>query len=146
MWQKSYETEAIDVLPEQIWQVWSDINRWHEWDEGIEFAKTSEPFQKGCRFELQPKGGPKVMIEIIDCEPDHYFTDLTRFPLAKMYGRHEMELIKPGRIKLKTTMTLKGPLSFIWRRLVAQKIVDDLAEDTARIIAIAKKQPIPKPG
>lgn len=140
MWQKCYEIEATDVSLEQIWQVWADINRWHEWDTAIEYARTTEPFQKGCRFELKPKGGPKVTIEIVECDLNKQFTDLTRFPLAKMYGRHEMKLITQGRVRLKTTMSIEGPLAFLWRKLVAQKIVDDLPGDTANIIAAARER------
>jgi hypothetical protein len=57
-----------------------------------------------------------------------------------MYGHHEVESIGPSRIRLKTTMTVTGPLGFLWRKLVAQGIVDDLPKDTANIIAIAKKK------
>ena len=141
MWQQSYEIEVEGVSPQQIWQVWADINRWHEWDNGIEYAKTTDAFQKGCRFELKPKGGPKVTIEIIDARPNEGFIDLTRFPLAKMYGHHEVRVVSPGRICLRTTMKVTGPLGFLWRRLVAQKIADELPKDTASIIAIARKRP-----
>ena len=140
MWQKSYEVEATDVTPEQIWKVWADVNNWNEWDAGIEYARTNDPFQQGCRFELKPKGGPKATIEIIECNHGRDFTDLTRFPLAKMYGRHEVHLIGSSRIRLKTTMTVTGPLGFLWRKLVAQNIVNDLPEDTAKIIALARKR------
>ena len=138
MWQKSYEVEATDVTPEQIWKVWADVNNWNEWDAAIEYARTKDPFEKGCKFELKPKGGPKVTIEIIECNQGRDFTDLTRFPLAKMYGLHEVKSIGDSRILLKTTMTVKGPLGFLWRKLVAQNIVNDLPVDTANIIALAR--------
>lgn len=140
MWQRSYEIEATDVTPEQIWKVWADVNNWSEWDEGIEYARTEDPFQKGCIFELKPKGGPKVKIEIIECNQGRDFTDLARFPLAKMYGRHEVQMVGASRIRLKTTMTVTGPLGFLWRKLVAQNIVNDLPDDTTKIIALARKR------
>ncbi len=140
MWQQCYEVETLGVSPEQIWQVWSDVNHWHEWDLGIEYAKTQDPFEVGCRFVLKPKGGPKVTTEIIKCEPNRTFTDLTCFPFAKMYGLHEVTEVEPGRIRLKTTMTVTGPLSFLWRKLVAQKIANDLPQDTEKIIACARKR------
>ncbi len=137
MWTHHFEMEALGISNEQIWDVWADINRWHEWDADIEYARTSQEFKKGCQFELKPKKGPKVTIKIIECEPKRSFTDLTRFPFAKMYGRHEVENIGPGKIRLTTTMTVKGPLTFLWRKLVAQKIADALPEDTARLVAAA---------
>lgn len=139
MWQSSYEATTNEVSIEQVWKVWADINHWHEWDDGIEIAKTNEPFQKGCHFELKPKNGPKVKLLIVECEKGKYFTDLCRFPMAKMYGHHEVEKTKDGYLRLKTTMTVSGILAFLWRILVVQKIVDDLPKDTAKLIAAAKK-------
>lgn len=140
MWQRSYETEVNDVTPEQVWAVWSDINHWHEWDQGIQYAKTIQPFGVGCEFELKPKGGPKVKLAIIAAEHLRSFTDMTRFPLATMYGRHEMEPTPNGGLKMKVTMSMTGPLGFLWRKLVAEGIVRDLEADTAKIVEFARKR------
>jgi hypothetical protein len=140
MWERSYEYETNEVSKEQIWDTWSNINRWHEFDEGIDYARTSDEFKVGCRFKLKPKGGPIVTIEIIECEPGSHFTDLTCFPFAKMYGRHEMYENLDGTVTLKITMTVTGVLGFLWRKLVAQKIVDDLPADTLNLIDAAKKR------
>lgn len=138
MWQQSYECETHEVTPHQIWQTWSDINNWSDWDEGIEYARTSDAFGVGCVFELKPKGGPKVKIRIVECDVGHSFTDLTQFPLAKMYGRHEMSRGEAGSLRLKTTITVVGPLGFLWRSVVAQKIADDMPADTRKLIVSAK--------
>lgn len=139
-WQKSYEIEVSGLKPEQVWAVWTDINHWHEWDSDIDYARTDEPFQKGCRFVLKPKGGPKVRLEIVECKVLESYTDLTRFPLAHMYGHHEMKVLESGNLHLKTTMRLRGPLTFLWRKLVAQNIVNALPQDTANLIRIAKEK------
>lgn len=142
MWQRSYECTVQDVNEEQIWETWADINRWHEWDVAIEYARTSSPFEVGSRFRLKPKGGPAVSIEIVECAPKRHFVDLTRFPFARMYGRHEMCRDVEGRLTLKTTMSVEGLLGFFWRRLVAQKIVDDLPIDTEKLIEAARKRQV----
>jgi hypothetical protein len=140
MWQQGYEIETSEVSPNQIWQTWADVNNWADWDDGIEYASTQDAFGVGCVFELKPKGAPKVKIKIIECEQGHYFTDMTQFPFAKMYGRHEMSRGEKGTLKLKTTMSMTGPLALLWVRLVAQKIADDLPIDTAKLIQSAKRR------
>ena len=62
-------------------------NNWHRWDKDIEFARMSDPFREGSRFQLRPKGGPTVAISFLRTEPLRGYTDLTKFPLARMYGR-----------------------------------------------------------
>ena len=54
-----------------------------------------------------------------------------------MYGEHTFEET-PNGLKLTTTMTVKGILSFLWVKIVAQKIVDTLQEDMLQQIKTAK--------
>jgi hypothetical protein len=86
---------------------------------------------------FQPKGGPRLKIGIVEATENKNFTDLTIFPLAKMYGEHTFEET-PNGLKLTTTMKVEGLLGFVWRKIVAQKIVDALPEDMQQQIKTAK--------
>ena len=128
MWTKSHSVVSKTTSKEQIWKLFSNVNNWASWDQGIEYARLEGPFQTGSFFTLKPKGGPKVKIELIEATPNKSFTDLTRFPLAKMYGSHTFEETAEG-LKMTTTMTVTGPLGFLWRKIVAQNIVDGLPQE-----------------
>jgi hypothetical protein len=120
-----------------MWKLFADVNNWHTWDNGVEFAHLEGQFEKGNYFMFQPTGGPKLKIEIAEATANKSFTDLTKFPLAKMYGEHTFEETASG-LKLTTTMKVQGLLGFVWRKIVAQKIVDDLPEDMQQQIKTAK--------
>ena len=128
MWTKSHSLTTKEVTKEQMWKLFSDVNNWHTWDNGIEYAKMDGKFEKGNFFELKPKGGPKVKIQLVETTVNKSFTDFTQFPLAKMYGEHYFEETPDG-LKITTTMRINGPLAFLWRRLVAQGIADSLPEE-----------------
>ncbi|WP_264564855.1 SRPBCC family protein [Flavobacterium sp. N3904] len=138
MWTKSYSIVTNDVSKEQMWKLFSDVNNWHTWDTGIEFPKLEGKFEKGNHFMFQPKGGPKLKIEIIEAIENQNFTDFTKFPLAKMYGEHTF-VDTPDGLEITTTMKVEGILSFLWIKLVAQKIVDTLATDMEVQIKTASK-------
>jgi hypothetical protein len=138
MWCKSYSTVTKEATKEQMWKLISDVNNWSTWDESVAFAKLQGKFEQGNHFILQPKGGPKLKIGIVETVRNSKFVDFTRFPLAKMYGEHIFEDTEAG-LKITTTMKIKGPLGFFWRKAVAQKIVDGLPHDTAVQIAAASK-------
>lgn len=125
MWSKSYSVVTNEVSKEQLWKLFANVNQWHQWDTGIEYARMQGDFVEGNRFELKPKNGPRIVIRLVEVVTNQRFKDLTVFPLAKMYGLHEMEETPQG-LKLTTTMTVTGPLGFLWRRLVAQDIVNKL--------------------
>lgn len=136
MWTRSYSVVTNKVTGQQLWQLFSDVNNWHTWDNGVEFASIEGKFEKGNHFTLKPKGGPKVKIELVETVPARKFTDLTRFPLAKMWGEHLFEETPEG-LRMTTTITVKGPLSFLWVKLVAADIVKGLPADMEAQIAKA---------
>lgn len=72
-------------------------------------------------------------IELILVEPFKQFTDLTRFPGARMYGSHEF-IQHENELEIKITMSIEGPLSFIWKKLVAEDVANSLPEQTENLI------------
>ncbi|PKB18108.1 SRPBCC family protein [Flavobacterium sp. 5] len=137
MWTKSHSIVTKEITREQIWKLFSDVNNWHIWDDGIEFAKLEGKFEKGNFFILRPKGGPNVKVELLETVENKMFLDVTKFPLAKMYDEHTFEETSEG-LKITNTITVTGILGFLWRKLVAQNIVDNLPKDMQQQIKSAK--------
>ena len=138
MWKKSHSIVTNEVTKEQMWKLFSDVNNWHTWDKGVEFARLEGKFEKGNHFVFQPKGGPKLKIGIAEAVENQLFTDFTKFPLAKMYGEHTFTDTPEG-LKITTTMSVQGILSFLWIKIVARKIVAGLPEDMQDQIKAASK-------
>lgn len=137
MWNKTYSKKVKGLKAEQVWKVWTDVNQWHTWQGDIEYAKLEGEFKVGNTFLLKPKGGPQVNIEIIKVETNRQFTDLTRFPGARMYGSHEF-VIHGDELEIKTTMSIDGLLSFLWRKIVAEDVANGMMAQTGNLIEKAK--------
>ncbi|MBI1822106.1 MAG: SRPBCC family protein [Nitrospirae bacterium] len=133
MWSKTYSIKTKKLKADQVWKVWADVNQWHAWQNDIEYAKLVGEFKTGNIFLLKPKGGPKVTIELIKVEPNKAFTDLTRFPLARMCGSHEF-ITQGNEMEIKTTVSIEGFLSFLWRKLVAEDVAKGMKEQTEKLI------------
>lgn len=138
MWTKSHTLLTREATKEQLWKLFADVNQWHTWDKGVEYAKMDGKFEQGNHFLLKPKGGPKVEIKLIETVENRKFVDMTRFPLATMYGEHVFEDTKDG-LRMTTTMKVEGPLGFLWRKIVAQGIVDALPSEMANQVKVASK-------
>jgi hypothetical protein len=121
-----------------MWKLFSDVNNWKSWKDSIEFSSLEGKFEQGNYFFFKPKGGPKIKIKILEAIENKNFTDLTTFPLAKMYGEHLFEETPDG-LKLTTTMKVEGILGFLWVKIVAQKIIDTLPQDMSNQIKVASK-------
>ena len=133
MWSKTYSKKVRGVKMEGIWRVWADVNQWHIWQKDLEYAKLDGEFKVGNTFVLKPKGGPRINIKLIQVEPGKAFTDLTRFPMAKMYGMHEF-IVHGDELEIRTSMRIEGPLSFLWRKLVGEGVANSLQEQTDNLI------------
>ncbi|MDR3287467.1 MAG: polyketide cyclase [Prevotellaceae bacterium] len=137
MWSKSYSIVTKEVTKEQIWTLFADVNNWHTWDKGIEFAKIDGKFEIGSHILLRPQGGPNVKIELPEVIENQRFLTVSKFPLAKMYDDHVFEETADG-LKITITISVKGLLSFLWVKLVAQKNADALPNDMQEQIKHAK--------
>ena len=138
MWTRTYSITTKEITKEQIWKLFADVNNWHSWDEGTEYAKISGKFEQGNFFVLKPKGGPEVKVTLLKTIENKMFLDVTKFPLAKMYDEHLFEETSDG-LKITNTITVKGLLSFLWVKLVAKNIVNSLPKDVENQIKSAKQ-------
>lgn len=138
MWSRSHSVTTKKVTKEQMWNLFADVNNWHIWDTGIEYAKLEGNFEKGNHFLLRPKGGPDVKVTLLEVIENKRFLDVTNFPLAKMYDEHLFEETPDG-LKITNTITVKGILGFLWVKLVAKKIVDALPVDVQQQIKAASR-------
>lgn len=137
MWEKTYSTTTQAVSAAQMWRLFADVNNWQKWDTEIDYAQMQGKFERGNHFFIKVKKGPKVKIQLIETDENRRFVDLTRFPGARMTGEHRFEESQEG-LKITTTMRVSGPLGFLWRKIVAQGIVDSLPTETQRQIEAAK--------
>lgn len=137
-WRKSHVVVTREVTATQLWKLFADVNNWHTWDKGIEYARMDGAFETGNFFTFRPKGGPEVNIRLKEVKAPFKFVDETRFLLARMYGEHTFEPTEEG-LRITTTMTVTGPLTFLWVKLVASKIVAELPADMQAQIAAAAK-------
>ncbi|TGK98820.1 SRPBCC family protein [Leptospira levettii] len=134
----TYTYTTNEINQEQIWKLMSDVNRWKDWDSTLEKSELLGTFETGNFFMIRPTGGPDVKIQLIEVRPNSYFKDFTKFPLAKMVGEHFYEKTSEG-LKITITMTMSGPLAFLWNMIVMKNIVSHLAEDVKMQINEAKK-------
>ncbi len=136
-WEQTHKMTIQDLKKEDIWRVLENVAEWNTWDKELEFAQLHGPFASGTQFTLRPKGGPKVKIQLYKVEPNKGFTDLTQFPLAKMYGIHEMQETTNG-LEFTHTIRIEGPLAFLWRKLVGQGIADGLETQAHAMVKRAR--------
>ncbi|HVT04390.1 MAG TPA: SRPBCC family protein [Thermoanaerobaculia bacterium] len=138
MWSRSYSRTVKGLKAAQVWQVWADVNQWHTWQDDVEYATLDGDFESGKVFRFKPIGGPKIDIELTEVKPNSVFVDVTRFPLANMYDSHEL-IDRGDELEIRTTVSMDGALSLVWRKLVAENVARGMEEQVERLIEKARR-------
>jgi hypothetical protein len=129
-------TVQTDVPAERLWAVFSDLEHWNLWDKGLEGTRWVDRDRR--IFQLTPQGGKPVTIRVSQYEEGRLWTDRTAFPLAVLEGEHRFIPLPNGGTEARTTMRLKGPLAFLWDRLVVRGIAAGMDEQTEALINKAR--------
>jgi len=91
MWfSHSMETTAP---PGRVWEVWTDVERWPEWDTELREASlngTADGFDVGTEGHLEPRVGPTARFVVTDVDPVRSYTYEVALPLGTLLVRRSL--------------------------------------------------------
>ena len=74
MWEYEYSIET-NAAREALWQHWSDMATWPQWNAGIETIDVEGPFAVGTAFTMTPPGDEPIRMRLVEIKPGEPFTD-----------------------------------------------------------------------
>ena len=137
MWKKTYGQFYPNLSLDAVWQIWTDINNWPKWHGDLDYCKLEGACKVGHHFMLKPKGAPAVKVTLTDIVEKQHFTDTTRFLGATMINTHSMKA-QGGGVLLTSTLEMKGPLKWLWIKLVAKNVAHAFPKEMDALAKLAK--------
>ncbi len=132
------EAAASSAAPASaFFECWADMATWPEWNSDTEWVRLDGPFEAGARGVLKPRGGPRVRFEVTALVPGREFTDVSRLAGARLTFRHLVEARPDGGCDLRVTITMTGPLGWLWTRMLGKGLAASLGPDLAGLVAAA---------
>lgn len=138
MWSKEVSIKT-NATKEQIWKLWTDVPNWNIWDEQVISSNLKGDFKIGQNGELVPKGGPKSNYELVEVTPYKSFTSRAKLPFTKMDFIHEMKEVE-GTLILTHKVQFSGILTFLFSRVIGNKLVKELPHAMNKLSNLAQKQ------
>jgi hypothetical protein len=130
-------TLSTIAAPEKIWNLWTDVARWNDWDRRFRKAEIKGPFSKNTKGTFVFEEGSSNEFLITSCDPGFAYTCTTNLPFAKLHLHRYL-----GYHNQKTTFThevwMEGPLSGIWWLLLGKKFTRDMAMTMDKLKQIAE--------
>lgn len=138
MWTRTFSKVYQGVTKQEIWKAWTDVSQWTKWQGDIESCTLEGSFVEGNHFlmKIRDMKNPvkAILTEVVDGK---IFTDCTSFLGAKMYDIHEIEETSDG-VRLVSKIVVKGPLRWLWVKLVANNVVDSLPGQMDALVAYVR--------
>jgi carbon monoxide dehydrogenase subunit G len=99
---------SIDVSapPARVWEVMSDIERWHEWTPSVTSIalRGGGPLTVGSRAMIRQPKFPPAMWKVTAIEPGRSFTWVSVGPGIRVVARHSVE---PAGANARATLSLE---------------------------------------
>jgi hypothetical protein len=153
-------TSAAD--PDAFFARWIEHDTWQQWSPDTEWVRIDGPAAVGTRGVLKPRGGPKVKFVITACDPGREYTDTSRLPGARLTFQHTVVAdgtvadgtVADGTVaggtgaggtvaggtgsKLAVLVTMSGPLSRVWAKIMGGGFRESAQGDLNRLVALVE--------
>ncbi|GGU73068.1 SRPBCC family protein [Lentzea flava] len=93
---------------EAVWALWSDVDRWVEWDESLESVTLDGPFAEGSSGTMAIKGQGPIEFVLTSVEAGVGFVDETSVPGALLRFTHRVEKLAGG-VRVTHAVSIEGP-------------------------------------
>ncbi|MEL6132834.1 MAG: SRPBCC family protein [Bacteroidota bacterium] len=102
-----HHTEITSLSPTSIWNAWTDVPTWPEWDSGLQSATLEGGWQIGAKGKITPDKGPKVKFEVVEFVKGQSYTLKMPLPLGSFY-LHRFLTEKDGQTQFTHQIYFKG--------------------------------------
>lgn len=108
MWthEDSIETSAPAA---RVWELFSNVERWKDWNAGIESIELHGPFAEGTTFTMQSPGQDALRSTLIEVRPNESFTDETVVDETRVLVRHKLVVLPSGHTNIIYSTQITGP-------------------------------------
>jgi uncharacterized protein YndB with AHSA1/START domain len=128
-----FECEAtFEAEPAEVWKVWTDVERWPEWDGSKEIAQLDGPFQPGVSGWAKQRGNLGGSFTITAVDDGRRWVTECPIPLGKVVFDHLLEPVAEGHVRVVKRVEVHGGFGSLLR-LIAPKMRRDITQSLAAL-------------
>ena len=85
-------TDSTTASSIKVWNIWTDVANWKQWDKGLKEAVLKGDFKVGAKGKLIPDKGPKSKFIITEVIPEQSYTFKTKIPFGWLVIKRYLEV------------------------------------------------------
>lgn len=132
-----WHTEETIASPEKIWDIWTDVPHWKDWDTGLQDAMIDVPFELDAKGVIISLEGRKSTFKIVEFVAGKTYTLRTKLPLGSLYVKR---ILKTNGMNTEFTheVWFKGVTKGIFAKAFGARFRELLPEVLQNVKAIAE--------
>ena len=138
----NWKFEVFDegyACEEKIWEAWSNVAGWSEWDADLEWSRLEGAFKQGSSGTLKPKDWNTIPFILSEVVWGKRFKTLTKMPLGTTCEfDHVMEKLPAGQLRITHIATVRGVLAPILRFTLKRSLRRGLPKAIKHLLEIAR--------
>ena len=119
---ESVETSAS---PEKVWNVWSDMSTWGEWNPNVSTMEWQGAFQSGTTGVMNTRAGQHHKMRLVDVYPGRGFALETKVVPGTMFRFNCRIEPSNGKTKISQHVEVKGPLGPILGGMMGPQVAKE---------------------
>ena len=124
----TFEAEAPTV-----WQIWTDVARWPEWDVSKEIAQMDGEFQPGTSGWVKKHNALGGTFAITSVEPGRRWISESPLPLGRVIFDHVVDPLPGGQVRVAKSVQVEGGSAGLFRVLAAPRMRRDIETSLAAL-------------
>jgi uncharacterized protein YndB with AHSA1/START domain len=125
--------QSVDTgaTPQAVWRLWADVERWPEWNAGVERIEVRGPFDVGSTILMTPPGEEPVELRITEATEPDLFVDEADGGDFVVRTTHRVEPVGGERSRITYRMEITGPAA----ETVGPEIGPEISGDFPQVLA-----------
>jgi uncharacterized membrane protein len=121
----TYEsTTSVLAPPHRVWEVWRDVEKWHEWTasiSSIELLDGATALEVGVRVRIRQPRLPEAVWTVTELTEGHHFTWTSSATGVTTEATHEVRAERTGAVAI-AGIAQRGPLSGVVRLVMGRLV------------------------
>lgn len=140
-WEYEHSIEG-KVSRSALWDLYSDVTTWPEWDKGIERIRLDGEFREGTSGTIKPVGQDQLPFRLTKVTVDDGFSDETEIPGAGVTigFKHTLESVGEGRCRITHRVSIFGPGAGSIAPTIGPEMVKGIPDTMQSLLRMAQRE------
>lgn len=134
-----WHTLETSASPEEIWNIWIDVENWRVWDKGLKDAEMKETFSLNAKGSILSLEGRKSKFKVVEFEEGKSYTFKTKLPFGGLYVKRSLE-VREGTTFFTHEVWFSGILGGVFAKKFGEQFREMLPQVMTTLKEIAEKK------